>query len=181
MAEQINHCKQPGGPAVSFEDATSKGAGPLEKVYAFWLAGMSCDGCSIAVTGASDPSVEDLLLGNIPGLPRVILYHPVLAAEAGEEFVRNYELAAAGKLDAPYVVILEGSAVDDSLIVGDGYWVGLGARSGHEDGSKVISLMEWIDRMAPGAAACIAIGTCATWGGIPAAEGNVTGAMSMMD
>jgi hydrogenase small subunit len=35
--------------------------------------------------------------------------------------------------------------------------------------------------MAPGAAAAIAIGTCATWGGIPAAHGNPTGAMSLMD
>src|SRR5215472_445071 len=183
MAEQINHCKQPGGPAVSFEDATSKGAGPLEKVYAFWLAGMSCDGCSIAVTGASDPSVEDLLLGNVPGLPRLVLYHPVLNIEAGEEFIHSFELAAEGKLDAPYVVILEGSAVDDSLIVGEGFWVGLGARPvpGRRDGNKVISVMEWIDRLAPGAAASIAIGTCATWGGIPAAEGNPTGAMSLMD
>ena len=33
----------------------------------------------------------------------------------------------------------------------------------------------------PGAAATIAIGTCATWGGVPAAEGNPTGAMSVMD
>ena len=35
--------------------------------------------------------------------------------------------------------------------------------------------------MAPGAAAVVAIGTCATWGGIPAAAGNVTGSMSLMD
>ena len=35
--------------------------------------------------------------------------------------------------------------------------------------------------MAPHAAAAIAIGTCATWGGIPSAEGNPTGAMSLMD
>ena len=180
MAEQLV-AKQPGGPAVSFEDALQPSAGPLGKVYAFWLAGMSCDGCSIAVTGASEPALEDLLLGSIPGLPRVVLYHPVLAIEAGDEFVRNFELAAEGKLDAPYVVILEGSAVDDSLIVGDGYWVGLGARHGDEDGGKVISVMEWIDRLAPGAAAMIAIGTCATWGGIPAAAGNPTGSMSLMD
>jgi len=179
MAEQMTE-RCTGGPSVELTDVPA-GKGPLEKVYAFWLAGMSCDGCSISVTGASEPSVEDLLLGNVPGLPRVILYHPVLAAEAGDEFIHNFELAAQGKLDAPYVIILEGSAVDDSLIAGDGYWVGLGARAGHEDGRKVISVMEWIDRMAPNAAAAIAIGTCATWGGIPAAEGNPTGAMSLMD
>ena len=39
----------------------------------------------------------------------------------------------------------------------------------------------WLQRLAPGAAATIAIGTCATWGGVPAAEGNPTGAMSVMD
>src|ERR687888_414268 len=170
-----------GGPAVELTAHPTVGAGPLEKVYAFWLAGMSCDGCTISVSGASEPSLEDLLLGTVPGLPRLILYHPVLAVEAGEEFGRNYELAAQGQLDAPYVIILEGSAVDDSLIAGEGYWVGLGARPGHEDGRQVISLMEWIDRLAPGAAAAIAIGTCATWGGIPASHGNPTGAMSLMD
>ena len=183
MPEATDDRKQPGGPAISFEDAQLKSSGPLEKVYAFWLAGMSCDGCSIAVTGASDPSVEDLLLGRVPGLPRLVLYHPVLNIEAGEAFIHNFELAASGRLDAPYVIILEGSAVDDSLISGEGYWVGLGARQvpGRTDGSKVISVMEWIDRMAPGAAAAIAIGTCATWGGIPAADGNPTGAMCLMD
>lgn len=168
-------------PGVEPGGLPDPASGPLDKVYAFWLAGMSCDGCSISVTGASEPSLEDLLLGNVPGLPRVILHHPVLSVEAGDEFIQNFELAAEGKLDAPYVIILEGSAVDDSLIAGDGYWVGLGARPGHEDGRQVISVMEWIDRMAPGAAAAIAIGTCATWGGIPAAEGNPTGAMGLMD
>ena len=41
--------------------------GPLEKVHAFWFAGMSCDGCSVSVTGAQAPSVESLLLGLTPG------------------------------------------------------------------------------------------------------------------
>src|SRR5919199_5714307 len=44
--------------------------GPLEKVHAFWFAGMSCDGCTVSVTGAQAPSVESLLLGAHPGLPR---------------------------------------------------------------------------------------------------------------
>ncbi len=174
---------QAGSLAIELEPLPPSLTRPIEKVYAFWLAGMSCDGCTISVSGCSDPSLEDLLLGTVPGLPRVILYHPVLNAEAGEEFVHNFELAAQGKLDAPYVIILEGSAVDDSLIDGPGYWVGLGAHPAKpdEDGGTVISVMEWIDRLAPGAAASIAIGTCATWGGIPSAAGNPTGAMGLMD
>jgi hydrogenase small subunit len=38
-----------------------------------------------------------------------------------------------------------------------------------------------LKELAPGAAAVIAVGTCATWGGIPAAAGNVTNSMSVMD
>jgi hydrogenase small subunit len=44
-----------------------------------------------------------------------------------------------------------------------------------------IPTAEWLERMAPNAAAVIALGTCATWGGIPAAIGNPTGAMGVMD
>src|SRR5437867_8801649 len=81
--------------------------GPLKVVHAFWLAGMSCDGCSIAAVGATAPPVEDLLAGTIAGMPRVVLHHSVLSVEAGAEFVRNYELAEQGELGAPYVVIPE--------------------------------------------------------------------------
>ena len=67
--------------------------GPITEVHAFWLAGMSCDGCSIAAVGAQHPSVEQLVSGAIPGLPTVILHHPVLATEAGETFIGPYRLA----------------------------------------------------------------------------------------
>src|SRR3989442_15330249 len=46
---------------------------------------------------------------------------------------------------------------------------------------RTVTTDEWIARLAPGAAASIAIGTCATWGGVPAAAGNITGSMSLMD
>ncbi len=159
------------------------GMGPLDKVHAFWLAGMSCDGCTIAVTGARSPSVESLLLGSHPGIPRVVLHHPVVNVEAGPNYLRSHELAIAGELDAPYVVILEGSISDELLAVPDGgYFSGQGEEPWGPDGEhRVVSAEEWIARLAPGAAAVIAIGTCATWGGVPAAEGNPTGSMSLMD
>src|SRR5262245_66057220 len=59
--------------------------GPLKVVHAYWLAGMSCDGCSIAAVGATSPPVEDLLAGTVPGIPKVVLHHPVLSVEAGAE------------------------------------------------------------------------------------------------
>ncbi len=157
--------------------------GPLDKVYAFWLAGMSCDGCTVAVAGATSPPVESLLNGTLPGLPKVLLSHPVLSVETGEEFMKAFHQAWAGKLDAPYVVIYEGSIADESTAGAEGgYWSAMGTSgSGDPYEDKMIPTAEWIKRLAPGAAAVIAIGTCATWGGIPAAFGNVTNAMSVMD
>lgn len=157
--------------------------GPLEKIHVFWFAGMSCDGCSIAVTGASAPSVESLLLGAHPGLPRVILHHPVLNVESGPNYLRAHEMAVAGQLDAPYAIVLEGSISDETAAMRTGgYWSGQGEEPWGPGGEmRTVSTDEWIARLAPGAAASIAIGTCATWGGIPAADGNPTGAMSLMD
>ena len=158
--------------------------GPLTAVHVFWLAGMSCDGCSVAVTGATNPSVEDLLAGNIPGLPKVILHHPVLSVSAGSEFVRPFHDAAEGKLGAPYVVVLEGSVPDDQALPdGEGYYsaMGAGGFDPESESDQPNRMTDWLVKLCPGAAASVAIGTCATWGGIPAAAGNITGSMSLMD
>lgn len=155
--------------------------GPIDVVHAFWIAGMSCDGCSIAATGATNPSVESLLTGSLAQLPKLILHHPVTSVEAGHGFIRNFEIAAEGKLGAPYVVILEGSIADEDLSASsNGYWSGLGAREVNGEMQPIPS-REWVDRLAPGAAAVVAVGTCATWGGVPAAIGNPTGSMGAMD
>ncbi|MDQ3680344.1 MAG: hypothetical protein M3378_07350, partial [Actinomycetota bacterium] len=45
--------------------------GPLEKIYLLWMVGASCDGCTVAVSGGTHPRVEHLLMGIVPGLPRV--------------------------------------------------------------------------------------------------------------
>src|SRR5262245_56114115 len=156
--------------------------GPLKLVHACWLAGMSCDGCSIAAVGATAPSVEDLIAGTIPGVPRVVLHHSVLSVEAGEEFIHNYELAETGELGAPYVVIYEGSIADERIAAQTGgYFSAMGVEKLADGSHRPIPSAEWLKRLAPNAAAVIAIGTCATWGGIPAAVGNPTGSMSVMD
>jgi hydrogenase small subunit len=158
--------------------------GPLNVVHVFWIAGMSCDGCSIAATGATNPSVEDLLAGTIPGMPKVVLHHPVLSVAAGAEFLRPMHQAANGTLGAPYVVVLEGSVPDDQAFPeNEGYFSAMGA-GGFDpltDTDQPNRVTDWLKKLAPGAAAYVAIGTCATWGGIPAAAGNITGSMGLMD
>ncbi len=157
--------------------------GPLENVHAFWFAGLSCDGCSVAVTGATNPSVESMVLGAHPGIPRVTLHHTVLNMESGPYYMQAAEEAIAGTLDAPYVVILEGSIADETIAHAQGgYWSAIGEEPWGPDGElRAVSSTEWVARLAANASAMLAIGTCATWGGVPAAEGNVTGAMSLMD
>ncbi len=158
--------------------------GPLNIVHVFWIAGMSCDGCSIAASGATNPSVEDLLLGRIPNLPKVVLHHPVLSPGAGTEFIAPFRRAVDGTLGAPYVVVLEGSVPDDQAFPSSyGYFsaMGGGGFDPGSEGDQPNRVTDWLWRLAPGAAAYVAIGTCATWGGIPAAAGNITGSMSLTD
>lgn len=157
--------------------------GPFEQVHVFWLAGMSCDGCTIAVVGATQPSVESLLTGSLPGVPQVILHHTAVNVEAGEPFVEALRRAWRGELGAPYVVVYEGSVADETRAgPHGGYWAALGEEVDEATGqARQVPTAEWLRRLAPSAAAVVAIGTCATWGGIPAAYHNVTGAMSVMD
>lgn len=148
--------------------------GPLEKVYVVWLAGGSCDGCSISVLGATNPPLESLLGGKVPGLPQLVLFHTALTYESGSEYIDQLKKCESGEY-SPFVVVLEGSVTDESK-AGEGFWIAIG-----EENGKPITTADWLKRLCPEAAATVAIGTCATWGGIPAAEGNVTGAMGLMD
>jgi hydrogenase small subunit len=145
--------------------------------HVIWMTtGLSCDGDSVAMTSATNPSLEDILLGVIPGMPKVVVHTPVLAYENGQEFMQAWYDAEAGKLD-PFVLILEGSVPNED-INGEGHWAGMGV---NPETGQPITTNEWIDRLAPKAAAVVALGTCATYGGIPAMKNNATGAMGLPD
>ncbi len=158
-------------------------AGPLEKVTVFWLGGMGCDGCTISVLGATEPSVEELLTGALPGVPVLVLHHYAASIESGDHFAHSMEVAEKGALGAPYVIVYEGSVADENLTLNGEPWSAEGALPTWApfEQRRRIPTTEWLRRLAPGAAAVIAIGTCACWGGIPAAEGNPTGSISVMD
>jgi hydrogenase small subunit len=146
-------------------------------VHVVWLtSGLGCDGDSVAITSATSPSLEELLQGVLPGMPRLAIYNPLLAYETGDEFMRAFWSAAAGTLD-PFVLVLEGS-VPNEQISGDGCWAALGVDPVTR---QPIPTCTWIDRLAPRAAAVLALGTCAAYGGIPAMRGNPTGAMGLRD
>ena len=133
-------------------------------VHVLWLtSGLGCDGDSVAMTAATSPSLEDLVRGVLPGAPGIAIYNQMFAFETGEDFVAAFRRAADGRL-APFILVLEGS-VPNEVISGAGHWSGFGvdARTG-----QPITVCEWLDRLTPMAAAVLAVGTCAAYGGIPA-------------
>lgn len=147
----------------------------LEAVYLIWLTGAGCNGCTLAMLGASEPGIEDLILGNVPDAPRVVLVHPELAMESGEAFRAWLERAADGSL-GPFVLVLEGAIPNESLAGGGSF-----SRLGTTSDGKAMTTSAWVDLLAPRAEAVIAIGSCATWGGVPAADGGPIGARGLED
>ena len=147
----------------------------LEAVYLIWLSGAGCNGCTRAMLGSSEPGIEDLILGNVPDAPRVILVHPDLAMESGDAFLANLEQAAKGRL-SPFVLVLEGAIADESLAGGGSF-----SRLGTSADGRPVTIADWVDRLAPKAEAVIAIGSCASWGGVIAAKGNPMGAKGLED
>ncbi len=150
---------------------------PFTEISILWLtAGLSCDGDTISMTGASQPSLEDLLAGAIPWTPKVKLYNAFLSTEVGDEFVEYFRRGARGELD-PFILVVEGS-IPDETNKAEGYWATFGTDPVTK---QPIATCEWIDRLAPKAWAVVAAGTCAAYGGIHAMSGNPTGCMGLPD
>jgi len=162
---------------TSVEFAPNQAKTEAITAHVLWMTvGLSCEGDSVAMTSATNPSLEDIITGAIPGMPKVVVHNQVLAYETGDEYAQAWYDAEQGKLD-PFVLVIEGS-LGNEKINGAGHWTGF-----HYDKktSQPITLNEWVDRLAPKAAAVVAIGTCATYGGIPAMKNNPTGAMGVAD
>src|SRR6201989_544225 len=145
--------------------------------HVLWITvGLSCEGDSVAMTAATNPSLEDIITGAIPGMPRVVVHNQVLAYETGDDYIQAWFDAEAGKLD-PFVLVVEGS-LGNEKINGAGHWTGFGVKP---TDVPSITVNAWVDGLAPKAAAVVAVGTCATYGGIPAMANNPTGAMGVRD
>jgi hydrogenase small subunit len=149
----------------------------IAEMRVLWItAGLGCDGDTIAMTAATQPTMEELLGGGIPGLPRVTLNNPFLDYDSGDDFLAPFHRAAQGKGE-PFILVVEGSIPDENL-KSEGYWAALGTDPVTRE---PITTCTWIDRLAPKAWAVVAVGTCAAYGGVHAMEGNPTGAMGLPD
>jgi hydrogenase small subunit len=152
-------------------------ADKLPPINVIWLQGQGCTGDTVALISARDPSLADVITGVLPEVEGIkIAYHPTIMAPWGESALEALDAAKAGKLD-PFVLVLEGAVPDEKLAMKTGgYFCGIGDQNG-----KIITLNEILDALKDKAAAAVAIGTCATFGGIVSAKPNPTGAKGLWD
>lgn len=111
-----------------------------------WLEGQDCAGCTTSFASALNPPVASLVLDTLS-----IRYHETIMAAAGHmsEKVWHKTIKKGG-----HVLIVEGS-----IPMADGRFCMIGGRP----------FEEIVLESAKKAAAIIAVGACATYGGIPAA------------
>jgi len=126
-----------------------------------WLELQDCAGCSEALTRSQSPTLTDLVLNSI-----TIEYHETLTAAAGFQ-TEEAKQTAMKKYAGQYVLVVEGSISPKD----DGVYCTIGGRSS----------LDILQEAAAGAAAIVATGNCSSFGGLPKADPNPTGAVSVMD
>ena len=84
-----------------------------------------------------------------------------------DDFLEWFFKADRGELE-PFVLVVEGS-IPNEKIKSEGYWCGFG---NNPETDQPMTTSEWLDRLTPKALAVVAVGTCATYGGMHAMAGN---------
>lgn len=147
------------------EQALANGEIALPKVI--WLSAASCTGCTVSLANLfsdSGPSdLADLLLNTID-----LEFHPNLMGAAGDLAVQQLQTTAQGD----FILVVEGGIPT--------------AFNGHTcllwtENGKDVTAMEAVQQLAPKAAAVLCVGTCSSFGGIPAANPNPTGVVSVSE
>ena len=153
-------------------------AGPIREIDVLWInAGLSCDGDTIAMTAATQPSIEDMVRGGSAVDSQGQFSQPVPGVRKRGRISGAFPSRRRGASCDPFILVVEGS-IPDETNKAEGYWASFGT---DQETGQPITTCEWIDRLAPKAWAIMAAGTCATYGGIHAMEGNPTGCMGLAD
>ncbi|MEJ2047791.1 MAG: hydrogenase expression protein HypE, partial [Dehalococcoidia bacterium] len=149
----------------------------MDPINLIWLHGQSCSGDTVSLIGAGEPSLVDVLTGMLPEVGDIRLaFHPTIMAPWGEKALGAIDDAREGKLD-PFVLVFEGAIPDEEQAAGQGgYYCSVGDRGG-----KLVTANELLLELKDKAAATVAVGTCASFGGIVSGRPNPTGAKGLMD
>jgi len=135
----------------------------MNRVPVIWIELQDCAGNSEALLRSAAPTVDDLLFDVLS-----VEFQETLQAAAGHDADKQLE-EAVEHFKGQYLLFVEGAIP----MANNGQFGTIGA-SGE-------TFHEHLIRMAKDSAAVVAVGTCATFGGIPAAAPNPTGAVGVMD
>lgn len=124
-----------------------------------WLHMQDCTGCTETLLRTSSPDVAELILDLIS-----LDYHETLMAASGHQAEAALESAIAENA-GKYVLVVEGSIPRKD----QGVYLKVGGRTG----------LDLLAHAAKDAAAIVAIGSCASWGGIPSSGPNPTDAVGV--
>jgi len=125
-----------------------------------WLPFQECTGCTESITRAHGATLESLIFEAIS-----LDYQHTLQAAAGDAAERAREQAMKDHWGR-YLLIVDGSIPTGNP--------GYSTIAGHDN-------LSMLREAADGAAAIVALGSCAAFGGIPGAQPNPTGAVSVAD
>ncbi|CCQ54148.1 MULTISPECIES: hydrogenase small subunit [Crocosphaera] len=120
-----------------------------------WLQGGACSGNTISFLNAEEPTVVDL----ITDFGINVLWHPSLGLQLGDELQQLLHDCVNGKIPID-ILVYEGSVVNAPN--GTGEWNRFAGRP----------MKDWLTDLSKVAAFVVAVGDCATYGGIPAMEPN---------
>ncbi len=121
-----------------------------------WLQFSDCTGCTEAFLRSSSPFIDDLLLNKIS-----LEYHETTMAPAGEAALKSLTEAVSNYANKFFVV------VEGSIPLADN---GNFGRTGDK------TMLQIAQEVCPKAKMMISLGTCACYGGLPAAKGGLTDA-----
>ena len=126
-----------------------------------WLQGQGCSGCSVSLLNTVHPSISEVLLKIIS-----MRYHPTVMAAAGDLAISALD-DTIEKHEGEFILIVEGAIPTAH----GGIYATLGESNGKE-----LTLLDWTRKLGSSAKAVVAVGTCASFGGIPSGAPNPTGA-----
>ena len=132
-----------------------------KKPSVIWLHFQECTGCTESLLRTAHPDLGSLILDLVS-----IDYHETLFAAAGHQLEAALHQALAREA-GKYILVVEGAIPRKD----NGIYCIVG-------GKKATDTLQ---DLAGGAAAIIAIGSCAAWGGVPSASPNPTDAVGVKE
>jgi hydrogenase small subunit len=142
----------------------------VKEIPVIYIQTAACTGCAVSMLNTASPTIKNVLIDQIvPGVHINLKFHPVIMAASGDMAIEVMENTAKTQ-KGQYVLVVDGAVSMDT----DSVFGAVGERNG-----KPVTMLQRVVELAQDALAVIAIGSCASFGGIVAAKPNPTKCVSV--